>query len=74
MGRLALQCIEPAIDPALFTIRFFLEYGNQVLIVLHTAESSRRLHGCDRGQLLIGMLELHQYLDTVTRFASKNKF
>lgn len=55
-----------------FSDRFFA--GNQALIVLHTTELSRRLHRCDRGQLLIGMLELHQYLDTVTPFASKNKF
>ena len=73
IDRLVLQHIEPAVDPA-SSPSVFLEPGNQVLIVLQTAESSRRLHGDDRGKLLIVMLELHQYLDTVTPYASKDKF
>ena len=63
IDRLALQHIEPAVDPALFTMRLFLEAGNQVLVVFQTAESSRRLHGGDRGKLPMGMVELHECLD-----------
>ena len=63
IDRLALQHIEPAVDRALFTMRLFLEAGNQVLVVLQAAESSRRLHGGDRGKLPMGMVELHEFLD-----------
>ena len=58
IDRLALQHIEPAVDPALFTMRLFLEAGNQVLFVLQTVESSRRLHGGDRGKLPMGMVKI----------------
>lgn len=49
IDRLALQHIEPAIDPALFPMRLFLETGYQILVVLQAAESGRREHGGDGG-------------------------
>ena len=63
IDRLALQHIEPAVDPALVTMRLFLEAGNQVLVVLQTAESSRRQHGGNRGKLPMGIVELDECLD-----------
>ena len=63
IDRPALQHIEPAVDPALVTMRLFLEAGNQVLVVLQTAESGRRQHGGDRGKLPMGMVELYECLD-----------